>query len=1340
MKAFMRRGLGSGFFVALFVAAFCVPSWAGTARYWIGGSTANPGKWSDTANWSSGCPANDDPVYFLSTGIGNPNPTNDLSGLSLSSLTFNSGAAPITLTGNPISLNLASGTCGIYQNSANPVTIDNALSWTGSNALTLQSQGAGGLVLAGGLSTSAVGSVVSIAGGSVSFSSSSFGTGTNGNLRVGNNAPASLTIQNGASLNVGGELDVNYQNTLGSPSTLTLNSGSLTVSGANQTIIGRASLRTGPGTTSAAFYQTGGTAMLGGLLTVAYNGTATSLFDIDGGSLCANGGLVVGDGTTGRAGNGSVNIHGSGAVTIANGPGLVVGRDSTLTTTGKLTLSSGSLQVYGNFTLGSGGIASFNRTGGVLGVTGSLTVGGVATLTLDNTSGPVSTAFGGGLARTGSGTLVIIPENGHLASGESVAFGVAPSVNHRTIGPWLIAQASGADSTGTYLTYSGSLLCASYTTAGFSYTTVGNELLDVPSGSWISDSGKHPWALRVDGSVAILTNAVTLGSGGLVLNGGTAASANITGGTLALGANQGLFYAGSSNPAATGGTIQSPISGSNGFQKFGPATLVLSGSNSGLLSGPVTVDTGVLRLTSSTGLGSGVATVATGAAIELSSPTSIAVANALTLTGAGVPALAGSGSGALRNVAGNNSTSGTISLAGDTQINVDGGMLTLKGAVKGPSCNLTKAGTGTLVLAGNSTSFPASLAVSAGTVLLANNNALGVGSSVAVATAAAVQLQGGLTLSGSASLILSGAGGGNGALENVQGDNTWWGPISLAGDSTVGIDGVQDTLTLSGPISGSYALTKVGTGTLQLSSSASSFTGALSISGGTLKLSSVNNAGSNGPFGAGLLPVVLGSSGKTVRLWYTGASAGTNRGFTLAANATGDLDVDSPAANLTLSGPIGGAGNLSKSGSGTLTLAGVNSYLGSTLVNSGTLTVSGNGSLASTSIIVAGNLTIYNASGANSGNRIADNAPVTLAGGTLNFSNDGSSSNFSETIGLLNLAGGVSTVCTSLAGSGGSSTLTLGGISRTTGRTLDFTGTGLGASLANVVAIAGQPTGFLGGYATSGNDWVRYAQVGSGVYSVQPFPASAYETRGESYWTTGIYPRLTSGTTTVSASVDRTISSLNLAASSEITLDIPDGRTLHIDGGIASNSDVGGILISGGSAVTIAASGLNQTGAITAGLPSQPGELLVEQNSTANACISASVTDNGDAAYPVAFSKAGMGTLILSGSNSYTGGTYVVSGVLEINNGNAIPAGTGLIVGAGGTFVFDPTVSGASSNSALSAGFERLGSTTVVPEPGVLVLLAAAICSAAIYRGFRLPRGGFAHRENKLPSGTMEGA
>ncbi|MGA2259025.1 MAG: autotransporter-associated beta strand repeat-containing protein, partial [Thermoguttaceae bacterium] len=80
--------------------------------------------------------------------------------------------------------------------------------------------------------------------------------------------------------------------------------------------------------------------------------------------------------------------------------------------------------------------------------------------------------------------------------------------------------------------------------------------------------------------------------------------------------------------------------------------------------------------------------------------------------------------------------------------------------------------------------------------------------------------------------------------------------------------------------------------------------------------------------------------------------------------------------------------------------------------------------------------------------------------------------------------------------------------------------------------------------------------------------------------------------------------------------------------------------------------------------------------------------------------------LVLSGSNTYLGGTAVESGTLIINNSGAIPDGSSLTVGAGGTFIFDPSVSGA----AIAAGSLLHGAgVAVVPEPGTLTLLAVAM-------------------------------
>ena len=74
-------------------------------------------------------------------------------------------------------------------------------------------------------------------------------------------------------------------------------------------------------------------------------------------------------------------------------------------------------------------------------------------------------------------------------------------------------------------------------------------------------------------------------------------------------------------------------------------------------------------------------------------------------------------------------------------------------------------------------------------------------------------------------------------------------------------------------------------------------------------------------------------------LSYTGTApnVSTSRGFTLGS-AGGTIDVQNAAASLTFTGAVtGGQAGLTKTGSGTLTLAGTNTYTGLTTVFAGVL-------------------------------------------------------------------------------------------------------------------------------------------------------------------------------------------------------------------------------------------------------------------------------------------------------------------------------------------------------------------------------------------------------------------
>ncbi|MGO9110076.1 MAG: autotransporter-associated beta strand repeat-containing protein, partial [Thermoguttaceae bacterium] len=96
--------------------------------------------------------------------------------------------------------------------------------------------------------------------------------------------------------------------------------------------------------------------------------------------------------------------------------------------------------------------------------------------------------------------------------------------------------------------------------------------------------------------------------------------------------------------------------------------------------------------------------------------------------------------------------------------------------------------------------------------------------------------------------------------------------------------------------------------------------------------------------------------------------------------------------------------------------------------------------------------------------------------------------------------------------------------------------------------------------------------------------------------------------------------------------------------------------------------------------------------------------------------KAGSGTLVLSGSNTYSGGTYVTDGKLIVAASDALLDGSSLFVGANAVSAFGTVVPADVSAPAASS------LPAPVPEPGTLSLLAAVVCGAAVYHRLHLRR------------------
>jgi autotransporter-associated beta strand protein len=481
-------------------------------------------------------------------------------------------------------------------------------------------------------------------------------------------------------------------------------------------------------------------------------------------------------------------------------------------------------------------------------------------------------------------------------------------------------------------------------------------------------------------------NAVSFGAdsvGALTLNGnsvtvsGLSTSATVgspfvenksaTAATLTVNNSSDNTYAGLLQDSAGGGALS--------LTKSGAGALTLSGANT--FTGATTINAGTLVLGNANALGATAGgTSVAGGTLDLGGQS--VGAEPLTISGAGV-----GGNGALVN-----SSAAAASLAGTVTVNLPlttvggSGNITLSGSVNGNSilnAVLTKTGSGTLTLSGATDNNSLAVTVNSGTVVLAKtssgspNDVHAIGGPGLVVNGGTAQLggtggdqiydsatvtvtSGTFDMGGQnetiAALKLQGSGiSGAGALVNTSSDSdsnlTVTGGTVLTGNATIGVflssvNGVEPTLELDNPISGSFALTKTGAGALVLSG-ANSFSGGLTVANGNLSVSTFNNAGTSGPLGNNT-SVTLGSSGNTAYLAYGGFSASTNMPIVLAAGGTGALVDDLVGSNLTLNGVISGSGTL-YAFSGIITLGGINSFTGGVTIGDCDLRLANGGAL-----------------------------------------------------------------------------------------------------------------------------------------------------------------------------------------------------------------------------------------------------------------------------------------------------------------------------------------------------------------------------------------------------------
>ena len=421
-----------------------------------------------------------------------------------------------------------------------------------------------------------------------------------------------------------------------------------------------------------------------------------------------------------------------------------------------------------NYTLsgdsGITGIASLGKSG-----TGSLTINTANDYTGGTTLNAGSLVVGndsalgtGGVALVG-GTLDV---NGHTIANDIVLDGGTLAGNGGTV--------SGTISDGTAST------------------------LAVGSSITLSGSNTYTGGTTLTAGTLTVADTMALGGGTVALNGGTLALAGYT-------INNNIVLGGGSISGA-GGTISGNISDGTASTLTVASDLTLSGTNT--YTGTTTID---------------------GATLTIEGRFAIADTGAVVLTGTAGSELVLANSERIGSLSGQ----GTVDLQGYDLTVGDSSSTTYAGVIAGTEySNLVKVGSGTLTLSGTNT-YGGNTIINGGTLSISSRENLG-----ALLTSQPLQINNGATLQTTADIEFHtrvfdlGSGGGT---------------FDVASGTTLAI-GFDDGVNPPGYVEGIGGLTKTGTGTLLLEGP-NNYTGNTTISAGILEVGGAGTLGVGAYFG-----------------------------------------------------------------------------------------------------------------------------------------------------------------------------------------------------------------------------------------------------------------------------------------------------------------------------------------------------------------------------------------------------------------------------------------------------------------------------------------------------------
>ncbi|HEV7409889.1 MAG TPA: autotransporter-associated beta strand repeat-containing protein [Bradyrhizobium sp.] len=1066
----------------------------------------------------------------------------------------------------------------------------------------------------------------------------------------------------------------------------------------NTATAGNAIINNTPGSTTFTGFSTAGTATItnsgGGLLSFTDSSTAGNA------TITTNAGSLT---------QFFANSDGGNARFVTNGSGIV-DFSSTAGTDGSNIINTGSIAGSGRYFLG-GNIVHVGGNNDTTTVSGIISACGPT----GNECTAASGTSGGALFKDGSGTLTLSGVNTYtgatIVNGGTLLIAGAGRLGAATVQVQMLAGTldlgGTTQITGELSTFGGSIVNGALNSTAY---TLG--------GGFISASLTGGGAVTQDGVGTTTLAATNTYAGGTTINSGTLEAAHASAGTIDALSGGGITINGA-------GALRSSVNGTLGngitFNDSSVGTLSAAAGTTLTLTGGIFLnpdsvttfgtptDSGTILMNPLGISPSTTASVVVGGGILRAGSNELGGALGIiqsTTVNAGATLDFADFTAAVRNLQGAGSVVIGVAPATTLSLSVDPAVSSEFSGVISGAGSVSVTGSGTMILSGANTYSNGTSIAGGATLQLGNGGAAGsiVGN---------VADGGTLAFNRSDTYIFNGViSGPDGAVaQNGTGTTVLTANNSYASGTTINAGTLQlgdpsvnggttgsilgnvlnngtfainrsDALTFGGVISGTGAFQQLGAGTTTLTA-VQTYQGSTTISAGVLALTGTASIATSSGVVANAKFDISGLSAGTSITNLSGGSAGK------VALGNNTLTVTNAAG--TFAGVISGGGGLIKQGSGLFTLSGANDYTGGTTVAGGNLRV--NGSVASavtvqTGATLSGTGSVGGLVTVQSGGTLsAGQSPGTITLGALNL-NAGSTSVFElgspgvvggPTNDLVNVTGNLTlggTLSVNAPSAGYYRLFNYGTLTPSNFATVTGSSNGTPVVLTNVpnqvnlsIAAAGQRIQF----------WDGADQIGNGVVNGGTGTWNAANTN----WT---------GAPGQANINDQWGSSVGVFAGTAGTVTVAGAQAFD-----TLQFSTTGYVLNAGAGGQLQLSGLSGTGTINT-------------DSGAAATINAPIVNGSSQS----LTKVGGGTLILTAANTYTGGTTISGGTLQLGNGGT----TGSIVGdvtdngvfainRSDAFTFGGVISGTGAFNQIGTGSTTL--TAIQTYSGLTTISAGTL-------------------------------